>query len=97
MRKGAIKPICISLEDRHGGQKHVLHVVGVESFGVDPDELAGVLARKLYAASWVSKLPGKAADTGKEIALQGNLGPKVQQLLQTDYGIGPEYIEVKSH
>ncbi len=48
--------------------------------GMDPlltprrgaDELGGVLQRKFQTSASVTRLPGKA-DTGKEIALQGNL------------------------
>jgi len=36
------------------------------------DELGGVLQRKFQTSASVTRLPGKA-DTGKEIALQGNL------------------------
>ena len=55
-----------------GGRKHLTHLSHVESFGLDPDELATVLQRKWSTSCSVNKLPGKT-ETGKMLDLQGNL------------------------
>jgi len=72
VKKGAVKNISISMEDRMGGRKHVTHVVGVESFGLSADELGAEAQRKFKTSCSVTKLPGKT-ETSKEISLQGNL------------------------
>lgn len=72
VKKGAVKNISISMEDRMGGRKHVTHLAHVESFGLSADELGAALQRKFKTSCSVTKLPGKA-ETGKEISLQGNL------------------------
>lgn len=46
VQKGEVKAIQVAMEDRQGGRKHLTRVWGLESFAVDPDELAGVLQRK---------------------------------------------------
>ena len=70
--RGNIKNIVVSMEDRMGGRKHLTHLSHVESFGLDPDELATVLQRKWSTSCSVNKLPGKT-ETGKMLDLQGNL------------------------
>ena len=50
VKKGAIKPIKIDMEDRQGGRKHITRVAHVESFALDPDAFAGVLQRKFQAS-----------------------------------------------
>lgn len=42
----------------------------METYAIDPDELATALQRQFQSSASVAKLPGKAADIGKEIALQ---------------------------
>lgn len=43
---------------------------GMETYALEPEELATALQRRFQSSASVAKLPGKAADTGKEIALQ---------------------------
>ena len=43
----------------------------------------------------VQKLPGKT-ETAREIALQGNLLHDIPRLLISQYGIDPQFVEVKS-
>lgn len=70
--RGNVKNIAVSMEDRMGGRKHLTHLSHVESFGLDPDELATVLQRKWSTSCSISRLPGKT-ETGKMLDLQGNL------------------------
>ena len=42
----------------------------METYAIEPEELATALQRRFQSSASVAKLPGKAADTGKEIALQ---------------------------
>ena len=46
VNKGAIKNIHIRMEDRMGGRKHATKISHVESFALNPDDLAGELQRK---------------------------------------------------
>ncbi len=72
VKKGSVKNITMSMEDRMGGRKHVTHLMHVESFGLNADDLGAALQRKFKTSCSVAKLPGKT-ETGKEISLQGNL------------------------
>ena len=42
VKKGTIRNIQLTIEDRQGGRKHVTRVTHVESFGFDADELADI-------------------------------------------------------
>ena len=95
VKKGTIRNIHITQEDRQGGRKHLTRVSYVESFGFDADELAGIMQRKFQTSSSVQKLPGKN-ETGKEIALQGPLLYEVPKFLTATYGLSAEHIDVKS-
>lgn len=50
VNKGAIKNIQIRMEDRMGGRKHATKLSHVESFALNPDDLAGELQRKFQAS-----------------------------------------------
>ena len=36
VKKGAVKNIAVSMEDRQGGRKHITRLVHVESFALNP-------------------------------------------------------------
>ncbi len=95
VKKGSIRNIQLTMEDRQGGRKHVTRVIHVESFGFDADELAGILQRKFQTSSSVTKLPGKS-ETGKEIALQGPLLHEIPKFLTATYGLSSSFIDVKA-
>ncbi|DBB17153.1 TPA: hypothetical protein ACH3X3_014226 [Trebouxia sp. C0006] len=95
VKKGSIRNIQLTMEDRQGGRKHVTRVIHVESFGFDADELAGILQRKFQTSSSVTKLPGKS-ETGKEIALQGPLLHEIPKFLMATYGLSSTFIDVKA-
>ncbi|BDA49270.1 Eukaryotic translation initiation factor 2D [Coccomyxa sp. Obi] len=94
VKKGAVKNISISMEDRMGGRKHVTHLAHVEAFGLSADELGAALQRKFKTSCSVTKLPGKT-ETGKEIALQGNLLQELPKYLKDEYGIEAHFVDVK--
>lgn len=50
VNKGAVKNISIQMEDRMGGRKHVTKLSHVESFALEPNELAAELQRKFQVA-----------------------------------------------
>ena len=50
VNKGAVKNIQIRMEDRMGGRKHATKLSHVESFALNPDDLAGELQRKFQAS-----------------------------------------------
>lgn len=93
--KGQVKNISIQTEDRQGGRKHVTKIAHVEAFGLNPEELGGILQRKFQTSSSVQKLPGKN-EAGKEISLQGDLLQEVAAFLAASYGIHAQYITVVS-
>ncbi|CAL5226777.1 g9634 [Coccomyxa viridis] len=95
LARGNVKNIVISMEDRMGGRKHLTHLSHVEGFGLDPDELAAVLQKKWSTSCSVNKLPGKT-ETGKMLDLQGNLLKELPKFLTEEYGIDPQYIDVKT-
>ena len=46
LNKGSVKNIHIQMEDRMGGRKHATKLSHVESFALDPNDLATELQRK---------------------------------------------------
>ena len=50
VNKGSIKNIHVHMEDRMGGRKHATKLSHVESFALDPNELAGELQRKFQVS-----------------------------------------------
>lgn len=91
VKAGDIKPIKISTKDRQGGRKHVTSVVGVESFAIDAEELAGLLQKKFAAACSAQPLPGKLKGD-KELLAQGSLGQKIATYLQEEFGVPPDLV-----
>ena len=51
VQRGELKPIQVAMEDRQGGRKHLTRVWGLESFALDPSELATILQRKFQVCS----------------------------------------------
>ena len=41
VKKGAVKNIAVSMEDRQGGRKHITRLVHVESFALNPGAAHG--------------------------------------------------------
>lgn len=92
-KAGDIKPIKINTEDRQGGRKHITKVVGVESFAIEPEELAGLLQKKFAVACSTTTLPGKN-NPGKEVMAQGALALKIAAFLTDEFGVAAGHITV---
>ena len=55
-RKGCLEPI-ISREERRGGHKYVTRVKGLETYLLEPKDIAKELRKKFAASATVSDLP----------------------------------------
>ncbi|KAI8818919.1 uncharacterized protein EV422DRAFT_535905 [Fimicolochytrium jonesii] len=87
LRKGPLKPLQITTEQRQG-RKMVTKVVGLERFGVDPETFAGVLRGVCASSTSLSPLPGKAnAHPTYEVMVQGNKVKEVCGVLEREYGV----------
>lgn len=90
VKAGEVKPVTITTKVRQG-RKHITSVVGVESFAIEPEELAGMLQKKFAAAVSVQPLPGKG-DKGSECLAQGALASKISTFLHEEFGVPPEHV-----
>lgn len=90
--RGPLKKICITVEDRQGGRKHVTRVSGVERFALSPDALASTLQRKFKTSASVSRV---SADE-EEVALQGDAARQLVLFFGSEYGIGAAHMDVKT-
>ena len=92
VKKGKIKHIHVTTEDRHAGRKWITKVSQLESFGIDPQDFGTTLQRKYKCSSTCTKLPGKH-ETGKEVSFQGNLMDDICEYLEVECGIRPQFID----
>lgn len=92
VKAGELKPISITTRDRQA-RKHVTSVVGVESFAIDPAELATLIQKKFAAACSVQALPGKDSK-GYELQAQGALNSKIQTYLCEEFGIPAHLVHI---
>jgi len=92
IKKGAVKPVQISVENRQG-RKFLTRLSGLEDFCISPDKLAQELKISCAASTSVQQLPAKGA--GKEILIQGNVVSEVGEMLITQYQVSKKYIETK--
>lgn len=67
-------------------------VTGLEYFGIDPEEFSTTLQKKYNTSASVGDLPGKN-ETGKEVAVQGNLLQEILGFLEKNYGITQKFID----
>lgn len=67
-------------------------MTGLEYFGIDPEEFSTTLQKKYNTSASVGDLPGKN-ETGKEVAVQGNLLEEIIAFLEKAYGITQAYID----
>ncbi|TPX63855.1 hypothetical protein SpCBS45565_g06320 [Spizellomyces sp. 'palustris'] len=87
IRKGTVKPIQITVEQRQG-RKTVTKVVGIERFGIDPEQLAGSLKVRCASSTSVTPIPGKAnAAPLYEVMIQGSKVKEVCSVLEKEYGM----------
>jgi len=92
VRKGAVKPVRIVIEDRQGGRKHVTRIQGIETFGIEPEDFAQKAQIAFACASSVHSLPGK--QHAMEVQCQGNVANDVCKWLQK-FGIPCGWIEIE--
>mmetsp|Transcript_19464 Transcript_19464/g.31514 ORF Transcript_19464/g.31514 Transcript_19464/m.31514 type:complete len:156 (+) Transcript_19464:123-590(+) len=94
VKKGALPHVRVE-SDRAGGHRHVTRCVGMETFLIDPNELAATLAVKLATACTVSEVEG-AQNVGKcEVIAQGNAVEKVARILTEHYSIPARLVDSK--
>eukprot|EP00871_Galdieria_phlegrea_P000533 jgi/Galph1/1480/GphlegSOOS_G160.1 len=93
IRKGAVKPVLIIVEDRQGGRKHVTRIQGLETFGLDPEEISQKAQITFACASSVHALPGR--QNALEVQCQGNLLGELTKLLEDKFNIPSAYIETQ--
>ncbi|GJQ10986.1 hypothetical protein GpartN1_g2777.t1 [Galdieria partita] len=93
IRKGAVKPIGIVIEDRQGGRKHVTRIQGIETFGIEPEDFAQKAQIAFACASSVHPLPGKQ-NHSVEVQCQGNVASDVIKWLQK-FGIPLNWIQIQ--
>ncbi len=55
VKKGSVKNIAVSMEDRQGGRKHITRLVHVESFALNPGAGALLLCSFQLAATCASQ------------------------------------------
>ncbi|GJD08589.1 Eukaryotic translation initiation factor 2D [Galdieria sulphuraria] len=94
IRKGAVKPIAIIVEDRQGGRKHVTRIQGIETFGIEPEDFAQKAQIAFACASSVHPLPGKQNHL-VEVQCQGNVTSDVTKWLLQKFGIPSTWIQVQ--
>ena len=88
---GAIRPIHLLVETR-GGKKVVTRVLGLEAFGISPDEFADDL--KPLCASSVAVYPATGEYKGMEVLAQGSHVRYVLQVLNQQ-GLDEQFVLLK--
>ncbi|KAJ3165813.1 Eukaryotic translation initiation factor 2D [Irineochytrium annulatum] len=86
IKKGVPKPIQVIVELRQG-RKHVTRVLGVEAYGIDPDELSSELKVRCASSTTITPLPGKSSTLLHDVTVQGSKIPDVCLLLCEKYGV----------
>ncbi|KAJ3110777.1 Eukaryotic translation initiation factor 2D [Phlyctochytrium bullatum] len=86
IRKGSLKPINVTVETRQG-RRMITRVVGMEAFGIDPEDLAAQLKIRCASSTTVSALPGKSSNTLYEVMAQGSKIREVCECLAEKYHI----------
>uniref|UniRef100_A0A7S4P9H0 SUI1 domain-containing protein n=1 Tax=Paramoeba aestuarina TaxID=180227 RepID=A0A7S4P9H0_9EUKA len=91
IRKGPVKPVVITLEQRQGGRKHITRITGLESFAVPAKELADELRSQCAASTSVKKIEGKVG--GEEVMVQGLAVRQAGDHLVKKYEVPRKYIQ----
>ncbi|PWN45492.1 hypothetical protein IE81DRAFT_364125 [Ceraceosorus guamensis] len=94
MRKGVATPVRIEIKQRQG-KKVVSLVTGLESFGVDPKDLAAECKRKMGASASVSPLATSSPKNPLfELLIQGNQSIALVNML-ADLGVEKRLVKVE--
>eukprot|EP01135_Chromosphaera_perkinsii_P000283 Nk52_evm52s62 gene=Nk52_evmTU52s62 len=92
LRKGVLKPIIASQEQRMG-RKFVTVVKGLENFGIDPAAFASSMQKRAACSTSVfDEFEGKV-NSPKQVLIQGKSFKLVMQELEGAYDIPKKYIE----
>merc|ERR1712130_844828 len=83
---GKVPKIQFALEKRQGGRKHVIHITGLESYGINPKEFAGACRKKFACATTAQALPGRDKKGKMEVKLQGDMIGDVMDFLSDKKG-----------
>jgi len=92
-RKGPPPPVNITEVKVKG--HNITNVVGLETYGIVPEDLASAAKQAFACTSNVTNLPGKNS-AGKEVQLQGHLGARLLEHLHEVYGVERRCIAVKA-
>ncbi|ODV85512.1 hypothetical protein CANARDRAFT_7623 [[Candida] arabinofermentans NRRL YB-2248] len=92
-RKGDLPKVKI-IEEMKLGRKIVTRVIGMEEYWVDPDELSSILRVKCSGSTTVTKNIQNPSQM--EVTVQGPHNKLVQDLLATEYGVKPTWIEYEN-
>merc|ERR1712137_418235 len=96
--KGCMEPI-ISREERRGGHKYVTRVKGLETFLLEPKNIAKELRKKFAASTTVAEIANgkaKGGTTYQEVVIQGKMNHQVKDYLVKQYSIPSKHIELFS-
>lgn len=91
-RKGMPSPVQVSQEKVKG--HNITRVVGLETFGIVPEELAADAKRLFACTTTVTALSGRNS-TGKEVQMQGHLADRLFEHIHRDHGVDRKHINVK--
>jgi len=89
-KKGGLPPITLNVETRSGNKKVTL-VTNLETYGVNPKDLAKEIRVGAAASSSVSAAPGQKAGA-KQLLIQGNQVNLVVAVLTEKYNIEKKHI-----
>jgi len=94
---GPIPRIRISTENRSGGRKHVTHISGLETFGIDPKEFANMCRKKFACATSAQALEGKQRKGLMEVKIAGQMDDQTRDLLcdKSTYHIPAKFIRIE--
>jgi len=89
-KKGGLPPVMLNVETRSGNKKVTL-VTNLETYGVNPKDLAKEIRVSAAASSSVSAAPGQKVGA-KQLLIQGNQVNLIVALLTEKYNIEKKHI-----
>ncbi|KAF9074609.1 hypothetical protein BDP27DRAFT_1416022 [Rhodocollybia butyracea] len=92
VKKGKLSPIQVVTKIRQGRKASTL-ITGVEPFNIVPDNMAEDLRKICAGATSISPVPGKPANSGMEVLVQGKQSRAIVDYL-LEKGVPKRWIEV---
>ncbi|KAK7470327.1 hypothetical protein VKT23_001758 [Stygiomarasmius scandens] len=92
IKKGQLNPIQVAMKMRQGRKASTL-ITGFEPFYIDAEEMAEDLRKACAGATSISPVPGKPANSGMEVLVQGKQSKAVVDYL-TGKGVPKKWIQV---